>query len=156
MELNLLFKGMGLVIFLNILTNCSYKTLPTASVNFVSGNNGTLTMRAIGFGINTEDAIKDAEKNALNIILFRGLPESEVKVGLIGTNEAAEIEKHQDYFTKFYTGLRYKTFIMSSIPTSDLIIKKGSKKSIAVDIKINVVALKRDLEQSNIIRRFGY
>ena len=67
MELNLLFKGMGLVIFLNILTNCSYKTLPTASVNFVSGNNGTITMRAIGFGINTEDAIKDAEKNALNI-----------------------------------------------------------------------------------------
>jgi hypothetical protein len=113
-------------------------------------------MRAIGFGINTEDAINDAEKNAMNVLLFRGLPESEVKIGLIGTNESDEIIKHQAYFTKFYTELRYKTFIMSSIPTSDLINKKGSKKSIAVDVKINFVALKRDLEQSNLIRRFGY
>jgi len=145
-----------MIIILSILTNCSYNTVPTASVNFVSGNKGTITMRAIGFGINTEDAINDAEKNAMNVLLFRGLPESEVKVGLIGTNESAEMEKHPAYFSKFYKGLRYKSFIMSSIPTSELIIKKGSKKSIAVDIKINYAALKKDLEQSNLIRQFGY
>ena len=156
MKLNLLFKGLGMIIFLIILTNCSYKTLPTASVNLISGNNEVITLRAIGFGFNTEDAIQDAEKNAFNVILFRGLPGSEVKVGLVGTNETTQIEKNQDYFLKFFKGQRYKTFVMSSIPTSDLIIKKGSKKSIAVDIKINVVALKRDLEQNNIIRKFGF
>jgi hypothetical protein len=156
MRFNQLFKGLGMIIILSILTNCSYNTVPTATVNFVSGNKGTITMRAIGFGINTEDAINDAEKNAMNVLLFRGLPESEVTVGLIGTNESAEMEKHPAYFSKFYNGLRYKSFIMSSIPTSDLIIKKGSKKSIAVDIKINYAALKKDLEQSNLIRQFGY
>lgn len=156
MKLNLLFKVSGMFIFLSILTNCSYKTVPTASVNLVSGNNEVVTLRAIGFGVNTEDAIHDAEKNAFNVILFRGLPGTEVKIGLVGTNETAEIEKNQEYFIKFYKGQRYKTFVMSSIPTSDLINNKGSKKSIAVDIKINVVALKRDLEQNNIIRRFGY
>ena len=45
---------------------------------------------------------------------------------------------------------------MSSISTSDLTKHKGGKKSIAVDIKINLVSLRKDLEQNNIIRKFGF
>jgi hypothetical protein len=113
-------------------------------------------MRAIGFGTNQEDAIIDAEINSFNVLLFRGLPESEQKIALIGTNEFNEKEKHKDYFNKFYTDKRYKTFIMSSIPTSSLTRHKGGKKSIAVDVKINLLSLRRDLEENNIIRKFGY
>lgn len=130
--------------------------MPTAEVNYLSGKDGTITVRAIGIGLNSEDAIYDAQKNTINIILFRGLPESEQKVALIGTNEAEEKIKHKDYFNKFYSEMRYKTFIMSSITTSDLIKHKGGKKSIATDIKINLVALRKDLEHNNIIRKFGF
>jgi hypothetical protein len=77
-------------------------------------------------------------------------------LALVGSNELEELEKNKAYFTKFYGVNRYKTFIMSSMNTTELIIKKGSKKSIAVDIKINYQALKRDLEQNNIIRKFGF
>ena len=141
---------------MTIANSCSYKTIPTAKVNYLTGREGTITVRAIGFGEKTEDAINDAEKNAIDVLLFRGLPESEQKVPLIGTNETEEKNKHKDYFNKLYNESRYKTFVMSSIPTTDLIKNKGGKKSIAVDIKINLVALRRDLEQNNIIRKFGF
>jgi hypothetical protein len=156
MKLHKLTKLIGIIIFMIIVSSCSYKTLPTSEVNYLSGKDGTITMRAIGIGVNNEDAIYDAEKNAFDVLLFRGLPESEQKVALIGTNEAEEKNKHKDYFNKFYIEKRYKTFVMSSIPTSDLIKHKGGKKSIAVDIKINLVALRKDLEQNNIIRKFGF
>lgn len=156
MKSPLIAKLLGLIIFMTVTNSCSYKTIPTAEVNYLSGKDGTITMRAIGIGVNSEDAIYDAEKNAIKVLLFRGLPESEQKVALIGTNEAEEQKKHKEYFNKFYSEMRYKTFIMSSIPTSDLIKHRGGKRSIAADIKINLVALRKDLEQNNIIRKFGF
>jgi hypothetical protein len=145
-----------IVTLLLITSGCSMKTLPTAEVNYLSGKEGTITVRAIGVGSNQEEAIIDAEKNVFNVIFFRGLPESEQKIALIGTNESEEKEKNKDYFNKFYKDKRYKTFVMSSISTSDLTKHKGGKKSIAVDIKINLVSLRKDLEQNNIIRKFGF
>jgi hypothetical protein len=152
-------SSLVIVILLIITNGCSIKTLPigeVAEVNYLSGKEGTITMRAIGIGTNQEDAIIDAEKNAFNVIFFRGLPESEQKIALIGTNEIIEKEKNKDYFNKLYKEKRYKTFVMSSIATSDLIKHKGGKKSIAIDVKINLVALRKDLEQNNIIRKFGF
>jgi hypothetical protein len=130
--------------------------MPSSEVNYISGKEGTIIMRAIGIGINEEDAIIDAEINAFNVLLFRGLPESEQKIALIGTNESNEKEKHKDYFNNFYIDKRYKTFMMSSIPTSNLTRHKGGKKSISVDVKINLVSLRKDLEENNIIRKFGF
>lgn len=134
---------------------CSNKTLPTADVNYLSGSNGTITVRAIGSGSNQQDAMMDAGKNAVNVLLFRGLPESEQKTAIIGTNETEEIAKHKVYFEEFYNQKRYNTFIMSSVPVSDLIKQSGGQKRQAVDVKVNISALKKDLEQNNIVRRFG-
>jgi hypothetical protein len=145
-----------IVSFLLIISSCSFKTMPSAEVNYISSKEGTITMRAIGFGTNQVDAIIDAEQNSFNVLLFRGLPESEQKNGLIGTNESTEKAKYKDYFRKFYTDKRYKTFLMYSIPTSNLTRHKGGKKSIAVDVKINLLSLRKDLEENNIIRKFGY
>jgi hypothetical protein len=136
--------------------SCSKKMIPTAEVNFVSGNEGTIIMRSIGVGSNQMEAIADAEKSAINVILFRGLPESAQKIALIGTSESEEMDKNKDYFEKFYNQKRYKTFIMSSIPVSDLIKQNGGQKSIAADVKVNLLALRKDLEQNNIIRKFGF
>lgn len=91
-------SSLVIAILLLITTGCSMKTLPTAEVNYLSGKEGTITMRAIGIGSNQEDAIVDAEKNAFNVIFFRGLPESEQKIALIGTNETEEKRKEQGLF----------------------------------------------------------
>jgi hypothetical protein len=144
------------VILLFFITSCSYKILPSAEVNYLSGKEGTITMRAVGIGANQVDAMIDAEKNAFNVIFFRGLPGSEQNVALIGTNETEIKERNKDYFYKFFKDKRFKSFVMSSIPTSDLVNQKGGKKSISSDVKINLVALRKDLEQNNIIRKFGF
>lgn len=147
---------LAILISLSITSSCSKKILPTSEVNFLSGNDGTITMRAVGNGANQQEASSEAEKNAINVLLFRGLPESEQKIALIGTNESEEIEKHKQYFEKFYAQKRYKTFIMSSIPVSDFAKQNGGIKSLTLDIKVNLVALRKDLEQNNIIRKFGF
>ena len=147
------FATLILVIMLN---GCSTnKSLPTGEVNYISGNDGTISMRAIGMGNNEGEATTDAIYNAFDVLLFRGLPESEQKNALVGTNENEERGKHKDYFDGFYKG-RYKTFVMSTIPTGNLIKYKGGKKSMAVDVKINALALRKDLEQNGIIRKFGF
>lgn len=146
----------AILILLSTTYSCSKKTIPSAEVNYVSGTEGTIIMRSIGVGSNQMEAIADAEKSAIHVILFRGLPESVQKMALIGTSESEEMDKHKDYFEKFYNQKRYKTFIMSSIPVSDLIKQNGGQKSIAADVKVNLVALRKDLEQNSIIRKFGF
>jgi hypothetical protein len=146
----------AILIILSTTYSCSKKTIPSAEVNYVSGTEGTIIMRSIGVGSNQMEAIADAEKSAINVILFRGLPESIQKTALIGTSESEEMDKHKDYFEKFYSQKRYRTFIMFSIPVSNLIKQNGGQKSIAADVKVNLVALRKDLEQNNIIRKFGF
>ena len=145
-----------LLISFSIILSCSKQLVPTSQVNFISGQEGTIVMRSIGTGTNKQKAQAEAEKNAINVLLFRGLPGSEQKVALIGTNESEEIEKQKRYFENFYSQKRYSTFIMSSIPVSEFAKQNGSLRSLTLDIKVNLVALRTDLEQNNIIRKFGF
>lgn len=144
------------IAFLMLIVGCKIKPIESAEVNFIVGGNGTITMRTVGLGKNKEEATNDAEKKVFNTILFRGLPESEQKVALVGTNESAEMGKHKEYFRIFFDEKRYKTFIMSSISTSNLLRFNNGKKGISIDVKINLVALRKDLEEFNVIRKFGY
>lgn len=145
--------------FILFSSSCSKKTIPFASasaeVNFLSENDGTITMRALGIGANESEAFTNAVFNAFDILFFRGLPESQQKNPLVGTNESEERLKNKDYFDNFYRS-RFQTFVMSQIPTSEIISLNNGQKSIAIDIKINLTALRKDLEQNNIIRKFGF
>jgi hypothetical protein len=144
-----------LVIFLVICYGCSPKlTKNSAEVNYISSVDGTITLRVIGDGSN-QKAQESSEVMALNVLLFRGIPESQEKLALVGSNEIEEKEKNKDYFNRLLVGKRYKSFIMSVIPTTGTYKESGLRRS-AFDIKVNTSALRRDLEQNNIIRKFGY
>jgi len=133
------------------------KKTVSAEVNFLSESTGIISVRSIGYGKNKAEAIDNAEINAIDVLLFRGLPESTQKDPIIGINSDEIKSKNKDYFENFYVAKQYKSFIMSALPTTeDLIKNKGGKKSIAVDVKINVKALRMDLENKNIIRKFGF
>jgi len=138
-----------------ILLNSCRTIFPSAQVNFISGSEQTITVRAVGVGINEENAIQNAEQKVFDVLFFRGLPESTQKTPLIGSNEIDEKEKHKEYFNKFYDNKRYKTFIMSSILTSST--RKNKKgKVVSVDVKVNLSALRGDIESFGVIRKFGY
>lgn len=137
------------------MASCNRKVFPTAKVNYLKEVEGTITMRAIGTGKGMKQAIADAEKNAIQVILFRGLPESQQNLPMIPLNEYQAVQKYPEYFRLLYDKYRYRTFIMASVPTLGSIKSTKKLKSIAVDLKINIYALRRDLEQNGIINKFG-
>lgn len=153
MKLNLFYILTFLAFSLNL---CAQKSEYSGEVNFVTEQSGTITVRVIGYGSNIDKAKSDAELKAINTILFLGLPESIQKSGLVVKSEFETTFKNSTYFQSFYGKNGYRNFIMSSIPTTELIKSKGGKKSVGVDIKINVSALRNDLEQNQIIRKFGF
>ena len=115
---------------------------------------GTIAVKSTGYGKTQNDAVTDAQKNAFKVILFKGIPGTELNVPLI-ENENEAKSNHDSYFNKLFDQGFYKTFMMSSTESSNLIQIKGGKK-ITVDIKINYNSLRKDLEQNQVIRKFGY
>lgn len=138
------------------LHSCSPKLIPySAEVNFLYKEaQGTIAVKSTGYGNNQTDAVSDAQKNAFKVILFKGLPGTELNVPLI-ENEVEAKSKKAEYFKKFFDKGNYKTFMMSSTESSNLIKVKGGKK-IYVDVKINYNSLRKDLEQNQVIRKFGF
>ena len=141
---------------ISLFFNACRTIYPSAEVNYLSGDENTVMVRAVGIGVNKEKAILDAEQKVFEVLFFRGLPQSTQKRPLIGSNETEEKAKHKKYFDEFYDKQRYRSFIMSSIPVSDLAKYKEGQKMISVDVKVNLSALRRDLESFNVIRKFGY
>jgi hypothetical protein len=139
-----------------LFNSCSKQVYPSGEVNFLSGDEQTVNVSAVGYGKTEGYAIADAEQNAFDVLLFRGLPESKQKMPLIRSDEATERSKKTDYFNQFYGNARYKTFVMSSVPISNAVKIKGGLKRIEMEVRINLSALRRDLETFGIIRKFGY
>lgn len=138
------------------LYSCSPKMQTySGEVNFLYKEaQGTIAVKSTGYGKNQTEAVADAQINAFKILLFKGLPGTELNVPLIDNENDAKT-KHSDYFKKFFEQGIYKTFMMSSTESSNLIKMKGTKK-ITVDVKINYNSLRKDLEQNQLIRKFGY
>lgn len=134
---------------------CCKTIYPSAEVNYLSGDEQTVTVRSVGVGNDKEKAIINAEQKVFDVLFFRGLPESKQKIPLIGSNEQEEKSKHKKYFDSFYDGKRHKTFVMASIPVSNA-EAMGRNKMVTVDVKVNLSALRHDLETFNVIRKFGY
>ncbi|MFO0414385.1 MAG: hypothetical protein ACK50E_01940 [Bacteroidota bacterium] len=128
---------------------------PLTSINYLSGTEQTVSVRVVGVGATQESAIINAEHKVFDVLFFRGLPESNQKTAMVGTDETAEKMKNKKYFDNFYDGNRHRSFILSSTPVSGLIKVKGGN-SITVDVKINLSALRNDLEAFGVIRKFGF
>jgi hypothetical protein len=143
-------------LFLAVGIHACRTVYPSAEVNYLSGNESTVTVRSMGIGYDREKAVVNAEQKVFDILLFRGLPESAQKLPLIGSDESGEKEKHKKYFDDFYVGRRHRTFVMSSIPVTDLTKYRDGQKMITIDVKVNLSALRRDLETFGVIRKFGY
>lgn len=146
------------IIGLWLLPSCKTSTVyPTANVTFQSNSNGVIQARCIGLGKEQQEAINDAEKNMLRTLLFRGLPGSGQETPLLSVNEAECEQNYPDYWDSLWgDSMRYKTFVQSSVPISDLQKQQRGLYRIAVDVKINIKALRMDLEKQGLIRRFGY
>lgn len=146
---------LGLFLFQSCKTAAVY---PTANVTFQSVKNGVIQARCVGLGEDEQAAIEDAEKNMVRTLLFRGLPGSGQEAPLLSINEAECEQKYPDYMDALFgeSSMRYKSFLQATIPVSDLQNHGKGIKSITVDVKLNLKALRMDLEKQGLIRRFGF
>jgi len=113
-------------------------------------------MRASGVGASQQDALSDAEMRVFDVILFRGVPESQHRRPLVSTNESAEMMRNSPYFADFYNGKRFKSFIVSSRPVGGFTKLAGRQYQTTAEVRVNLANLRRDLEQRDIIRSFGF
>jgi hypothetical protein len=124
-------------------------------VNFLNKEEqGTITLKSTGYGKNQKQAVEDAQLNAFKVLLFKGVPGSELNLPMV-ENENEARSRHDEYFNKLLDQGNYKSFMMSSTESSNLIKMRGTKK-INVDVKINYNSLRKNLEQNQVIRKFGY
>jgi hypothetical protein len=139
-----------------IVFGCNQKD-PSYSPEFSFLNkeaDGLVVIRSSGFGAKEAIAVKEAQKNVFYHILFKGIPGTELNVPMI-ENESEAKAKHNEYFNKLLDQGRYKDFMLSSVISSTLIKVNGGQQ-ISVDVKINCNSLRKDLEQNQVIRKFGF
>lgn len=127
----------------------------SGQVNYVGKDaNGTIIVSSIGYGSKLTSAVTDAQYNAFNILLFKGLPGTELNVPLVENENESKV-KHPDYYNRLFNQANYISYIMSSSTNSDGKKVNGTVMAI-IELKINYNSLRKDLEQNNIIRRFGF
>jgi hypothetical protein len=121
----------------------------------VSEQNGTITVRSIGVGKNKTEALNNAEQSVFYTILYRGMPGATEKNALIDIPESEAEKKFSNYLDAFFDN-RYQTFVTTVVQNGDVMKEKHGKKSISIDVTINYTALKKDLEDNQVIRKFGF
>lgn len=163
-----------IVLFImTILSSCGSQKVaffPTSEVTYQSYNGDVLTLRVLGYGGNENSAIEDAQMRAMETLFFRGIPNSSLSNPLIGFNENELKKSHTNYFKDFFGYKRFLTFISETMliggQKQKVIATKIDKKSakqdmvdalvVAVDVLVNVKSLRKDLEDQNVIRKFGF
>ena len=113
----------------------------------------SITLRCSGYGKTEADAIADAGRYAVEQLLFRGVPNSNQRNPLIGTDESSAKRQYETYLNDLFNNERYLLFLTFTTP-----IESGKERGIywtIVDMTINLRALRMDLEQAGVIRKFG-
>ena len=137
------------------LISCSIHKTTTGEVQHLGGGEkGTVRVQAAGYGVTKFLALENAEKNAFEALLFRGIPGSVFNKPMIN-NESETRALHSDWFRTFFDERGYKAYLMSSTSRSDFELMKVRQKNLDATIKINVHALRSAMEQAGVIRKFG-
>ncbi|MDR1120257.1 MAG: hypothetical protein LBM08_05000 [Dysgonamonadaceae bacterium] len=143
--------NIGICLIIGVVFLACKTVTPATNISYVSEKDGTITIRSTGTGNSHERAKIEAEKNAFDALFFRGIPGSSQKVPLIGYDEAGVKKEYAKYFLQFYDQGRYWSFVGNSYPLGKL-----RDKTLTVDVTVHLRALRTDLEQNGMIRKFGY
>lgn len=154
LKLNFYLIGL-LVLTVPTTFSCSQVVYPKAEGRFNSFENQTLNINAIGYGKNAKDALDNARKNAVDLILFKGIPGSPYANPMIEEGDAA-ISKHKNFFNTFYESKKYMSYITEEKVDISPQYYKGNLRKTALNLGINVKSLRADLEANGIVRKFGF
>lgn len=143
---------------------------PSAELGYVNAEGDLLTLRVLGYGVSEQEAINNAKISGFDHLFFRGVPNSPYNNPLIGVDEKGIKTKFNSYFEMFYEDKGMLNFVsnyrlISSDEATVLAKKIKSRKTVLTDVKsiaayiemtINVKGVRKDLENKNVIRAFGF
>ena len=122
---------------------------------YISSDGDLVKMRCVGYAKKAKDAVVDAELSAVNTVLFHGVSGApRFSSPLISVPERDAVHDNKKYFNDFYDG-GYRRFVVSSEMLTKLKKDASRRKSMTVDVTVNVRALREDLEKNGVIRKFG-
>lgn len=120
--------------------------IPTETVYMNSEGDGSLTLRAHGHGTNRNDAIKQAAKNAVRDVIFKGVNvpgNPELSKPLVTAVNAEE--KFSVFFNSFFAdGGEYKNFVTAEDRKSGS--NKKEKNEVNVKLSTTVRVLRSELK----------
>lgn len=118
--------------------------------------NGLQTLRTWGKGKNKSDAIEQAKRNAIDIVIFKGITAGSGdcdKRPLV--NEVNAREKYEDYFNSFFAngGAFNKYVSLNEKRTSRIKSANSSYESWSVIVTVDRSALRKRLIDDNLISK---
>ncbi len=99
-----------------------------------------------------DKAVSFAERNAVENLLFKGIPNSNQEKPMV-PNEIEALQSHPEYFKSLIKNGRFQRFVMKSEVLSNS--NENRIYYIKQKISIDLNALRSDLEQNKIVRKFG-
>lgn len=146
----------GLIIVVFGLVSCSPKlTVPfsrTGEVEMIESEPSTITVVSRSYAETKAKAIAYAERNALENILYRGIPGSSQESPMIADEQAAQRSHGQILQRLILDGL-YSQFVIQSYV--DQSVPSGKGVSVGQVVKFDLNALRKYLEKEGVIRTFG-
>ncbi|SFM90132.1 hypothetical protein SAMN05421738_10414 [Algoriella xinjiangensis] len=132
---------------------CSKHISPNSSnLHMINSSSQQIIVSVEGIGNNEGEAIYNGELKMIKTLLFQGIPDTNYSLPLINESEENVMNNNPFYFERFYTD-KYKNFIVSNQVLSNT--KSKGVHVLRMEIVVNTSALRRDLEQNNVIRKFG-
>ncbi len=127
----------------------------TAEVNYGGETEkGTIFLEVVGYGKGWETASEEAEKKVFEVLLFQGLPATAQDKPFV-EDEKTSRQENEVFYTTFFQQKKYKNFLMK-ISSNTKPKKVRKEKQATFYFKINTDALRKHLENNQIIRKFGY
>ena len=122
---------------------------------------GAAIMRVWTYSKNPQVAIMQAGKNAVHGILFTGIAPTNDKLRLPGVpaiiNDPTIETQHAEYFKTFFADggpyQRYVSFMANGVP--DQVIKIGKEYKVAINVTVQVDALRQRLMDDNILPKMA-
>ncbi len=136
-------------------TKVSQKPMPferTAEVEFVEAASNTITLISTHRAENQQTAIVYAEVNALENLLFRGIPGSNQENPLI-EDEKNAFKKHNEFLKRLLDQGTYRQFMIAS--ENDSTQQQNNSVEVRQLVTIDLKALRKHMESNGVIRSFG-
>ena len=123
----------------------------TGEVNCVENDNRLVTVSSLHHGSSGAQAQMFAERNALENLLFRGIPGC-YDVPIV-SDEQASMRDHSSFYAWLIDAREYERFITDRGANQSA--ASGGIVTIDMTITFDVQALRKEMEKQGVIKKFG-